>query len=187
VKLRRATRRYSFEFHYASDSYGASYQAYATALAGELQNAGMKVDRKPAPYQTSFFPSVGKGQGQFTGFGIQAGAGQGSPQEFIRGYYHSQGAFGVDAPPFSAEPDVDKLISDMKLEFDAKKLIEMQKEFQRFMAKRMRMILDPGNVPSLSLTWPWVGNAGVYRPYDSWAGQGTEHTPYLWHDASKKS
>ena len=148
---------------------------------------GVTANVDPQPYQEVFFPSVGKGKGDFPGFGLQAGAAQGSPQEFLRAYYHSQGAFGIDAPAFSTESDIDGLLTDMKLEFDPDAQIEMQKEFQRVMAQRVRMILNPGAAPNLSLTWPWVSNAGVYRQYDSWAGLGTENTPYLWLDESKRS
>ncbi len=177
----------TFDFNYASDNYGAAYQAYATTLSGELRDGGQTVNVKPAPYTTTFFPSVGKGKGQFVGFGIQGGTSQGSPQEMLRGYYHSQGAFAIDAPAFSPEADVDQMLTAMKLEFDSKKLTDMMKDFQRFMAKRMRMVLDPGDSGGLTVNWPWVGNATVYRQYDSYAGLGAEQTPYFWYDASKKT
>jgi ABC-type transport system substrate-binding protein len=177
----------TFDFTYAPDNYGAVYQRYASTLSGELRNGGQNVTLNPQPYTASFFPTVGKGKGNFVGFGIQGGTSQGSPQEMLRSYYHSQGAFAIDAPAFSAEADVDDMLTAMKLEFDNKKLTEMMKDFQRFMAKRMRMVLDPGDAGSLAVSWPWVGNQGIYRRYDSYAGLGAEETPYLWYDASKKT
>jgi peptide/nickel transport system substrate-binding protein len=174
-----------FDFIYASDNYGAAYQRYATTLGSEIQ-AGFKVNMKPQPYTTTFFPTVGKGRGNFVGFGIQGGTSQGSPQEMLRSYYHSQGAFAIDAPSFTVEKDVDDMLTKLQQEFDTKKQTEMMKDIQRFMAKRMRMVLDPGDAAALNVSWPWVGNAGVYTQYDSYAGIGTEYTPYLWIDETKR-
>ncbi len=38
---------------------------------------------------------------------------------------------------------------------------------------------------ALSPIWPWVGNAGVYRPWVSNVVQ-TDTYPFLWYDDTKK-
>lgn len=176
---------FTIDVYWSTDRYGAAHIRHAETLVGELENGGIKVNRHPETSAT-YTSLITRGGAKFAGIGVQASSAQGDPQEYIRGHFHSQGSFGIDQPPFSPEPDVDKMIDDMRFEFDQEKLSAMMKEFQRLMAKRQRLFLEPGSVPGLSLTWPWVGNAGVYRGFDQF-GVGTEVTPHLWYDQSKRA
>ena len=97
------------------DNYGAAYQRYATTLGSEMQ-AGFKVNMKPQPYTTTFFPTVGKGRGNFEGFGIQGGTSQGSPQEMLRSYYRD---FEWPLPPgCEIDPGEGLCPDDQQVEYD---------------------------------------------------------------------
>ena len=103
----------------------------------------------------------------------------------ITGYYHSQGGFAVNQPPFEPDPETDRMIEAMRLEFNMAKRFQMIHDFQRMMAGKMRLLLWPGDATTFTLAWPWVGNAGVYHAYGTY-GAPTESLTHLWFDQSKK-
>jgi hypothetical protein len=86
---------------------------------------------------------------------------------------------------FATEPDVDKMIDDMRREFDVTKRTQLVHDFQRIMAKRVRMVWHAGVATSLRLSWPWLSNFSAYTTYNDTAS-GTEAYPHYWYDASQR-
>jgi ABC-type transport system substrate-binding protein len=109
-----------------------------------------------------------------------------SAADQISTYFLSTGGQGQHMPPFQPEPDVDAAIQKMRQEFDNAKVIGLIQDFQRDMAKRMRNIWQAGYTPSLTVAWPWVGNYGAYRTFNSVAN-GSEVLTRYWFDESKKT
>ena len=86
----------------------------------------------------------------------------------------------------SPTPTLEKMIADQRKELDAKKRQTIIHEMQRYVAKEMYYLMEPGEALGFSLAWPWLGNFGVYR---SWTGgaASTEVEPYYWIDESKRN
>ena len=78
----------------------------------------------------------------------------------------------------------DDMIDAQRKELDAGKRAQMIKDWQKYTATKMPVIPYPGQSPSFSLFWPWVGNYGVFRAWDTESGRDTTETK-LWFDKSK--
>jgi hypothetical protein len=89
-------------------------------------------------------------------------------------------------PPFKPEPEVDTAIQRMRQEFDNSRLLPLVHDFQRDMAKRMRNIWQAGFAPTFGMAWPWVGNYGAFRSFNS-LGNGSEILTRYWFDDTKKT
>lgn len=176
---------FDFDFHYRGTGYGAAYDKWVEVLVGAQREVGIRAKQLPEEYNNVFLPG-NRVEGKFTGARMIATSAQGDPVEMISNHYHSTGGFGVHQPPFTPEPDIDAMIDSMRKEFDIQKRQAIIHEFQRIMAKRQRVLLFPGATPSLSMSWPWVGNYGVFRTYSS-IGGATESLPHYWYDESKKA
>lgn len=91
----------------------------------------------------------------------------------------------INKPGGAKDTQLDGLIDSLLRETDQAKAVKLTHDIERYMAIQMYTIPYSYKVRGLSLTWPWVGNAGVYRP---WAvtSEPTDINPYLWFDKSKK-
>jgi ABC-type transport system substrate-binding protein len=78
---------------------------------------------------------------------------------------------------------LDDLVDKQRRELDREKRIEIVKELQRYTAKTMPGMMNPGNTPPFTLAHPWIGNRGLWR-----GGEDTQlNYMHLWYDQSKKS
>jgi peptide/nickel transport system substrate-binding protein len=174
---------FDFDFHYRGTGYGAAYDKWVEVLVGSLKEVGIRAKQLAEDYNSVFLPG-NRVEGKFTGARMIATSAQGDPVEMISNHYHSTGGFGIHQPPFTPEPDIDAMIDSMRKEFDLTKRLALVHEFQRVMAKRQRVLLFAGATPGLSMSWPWVGNYGVYRSYAG-IGAGTESLVHYWYDESR--
>lgn len=175
---------FDFDYHYTSNGYDAVYLKQVEVFQGMFQGIGLRPKMLPEDYTTTFLPGL-RSQGKFLGAKLSGSSAQGDPLEMINLHYHSEGGFGQHQVPFTPEPDVDKMIDDMRSEFDSAKRLQMMQDFQRTMAKRQRMIWHAGVAPALRLSWPWLGNYSAYTTYNDTAA-GTEAYVHYWYDASLK-
>jgi hypothetical protein len=89
------------------------------------------------------------------------------------------------ANAIAGDPDVNKAVEDIRREGDLAKQQDLTLEFARLMARRAYDIpvlpFAPGHY---SLSWPVIGNLGVYR---GWPGGSatTETNIHLWVDNTK--
>jgi peptide/nickel transport system substrate-binding protein len=175
---------FDFEYHYTSNGYDAVYLKQVDVYQGMLQGIGLRPKMVPADYTTIFLPGL-RSQGKFLGAKLSGSSAQGDPVEMINLHYHTEGGFGQHQVAFAPEADVDKMIDDMRREFDAAKRVQLIHDFQRTMAKRVRMVWHAGVATSLRLSWPWLGNYSAFTTYNETAA-GTEAFPNYWYDASQR-
>ena len=86
--------------------------------------------------------------------------------------------------PASGDPEMTKLIEEIRKEFDTEKRREIAKRFQQYAAKQMYMVPFPGQSAQFVLRWPVVGNGGVFISGSQFAG-GTEAIINNWVDKTK--
>jgi peptide/nickel transport system substrate-binding protein len=176
---------FDYDFHFTSNGYSPAYVRDAEILAGQLQEAGIRAKMLAEDYN-SVFIAGSRAEGKFTGARLSVTAPSNGPAEQISTYFLSTGGQGQHMPAFQTEPDVDAAIQKMRQEFDNTKVIQLVHDFQRDMAKRMRNIWQAGSTPSLTMAWPWVGNYGAYRTFNTVA-TGSDLLTRYWYDETKKT
>ena len=85
----------------------------------------------------------------------------------------------------NGDPDANRMIEEMRREFEATKQKAQALEFARFMARKAYDIpMPPYASLGFTLSWPVIGNLGVYR---GWGGgsAATESNLHLWIDNTK--
>jgi peptide/nickel transport system substrate-binding protein len=175
---------FDFDYHYTSNGYDTFYLKQVDIWQGMFQGIGLRPKMLPEDYTTTFLPGL-RNNGKFLGAKLSGSSAQGDPIEMVSLHYHSEGGFGQHQVAFQHEPDVDKMVNDMRSEFDSAKRIQLLQEFQRTMSKRMRMIWHAGVAPTLRLSWPWLANYSAFTTYNETAA-GTEAFPHWWYDASQR-
>lgn len=174
---------FEYELHFTNTPTNPLWTRQLEALVGTVAKAGMTA--KLLPEDDAVYNTRLRGKGQFTGMTMSSSSAQADPVLMAFSHYHSKGAMGQHQLPFEPEPDVDKLIESMRLEYDVRKRFTMLHEFQRMMAGKMRMVLWAGEATTFDLAWPWVGNTGVFPAYGTF-GWPTESLVHRWFDQSKK-
>jgi peptide/nickel transport system substrate-binding protein len=173
--------------------YGPDYTRAAQALAGMVNEGGIKVTFQEVGYSNDYVPNYNYNQ-YFDGISIFVNTTYGGVANNLRTNYHSNSV--QDRSPFApskigkppaADRDttLDGLIEKLLRERDRNKAVEDAHEIQRYLTKVLYTIPYSYKIRGLSLTWPWVGNAGVYQGY-AVTSAPTDTLPFLWYDASKK-
>jgi ABC-type transport system substrate-binding protein len=176
---------FEFELNYNPSGPGSELR-YAEILNGMLQEGGIRPKMSPRDSGSEFVPNYARGKNNFSGIAVYGSSPYVDPVAFVSSYYHSGGAFAPDLKPFAPEPDIDQMIDNMHREFDLNKRMALVHEFQRIMAKRLRILLAPGAIAGYGLSWPFVGNSGAFVPYNNYSAP-TESTIHIWYDESKRT
>jgi ABC-type transport system substrate-binding protein len=145
-----------------------------------LAQGGIKLDVRVTEY-TQFLPHYTNAyQGGRTGDGINgvinyvtSGGGTPSPALFAYGTSHPAGRVFTGATPdgttnaSKGDPEITSLIEKWLVEFDPKRSQQLAHEYQRLSAVKAYSPPEAVDSPGFSLTWPVVGNLGVYTAYSS--------------------
>ncbi len=175
-------------------AYGQTYVNYQQTLGGMFNEAGIKVSFKEVGYSNDYVPNYNYNQG-FDGLSTFANTVYGGVANNIRTNWHSNSAQDrspyapakINKPPAAArDTQLDGLIEKLLRETDHTKGVALAHDIQRYLTKVMYTIPFSYKTRSLSLTHPWVGNAGVYNSWVSSVG-ATDTLPFLWYDASKRT
>ena len=87
--------------------------------------------------------------------------------------------------PHLGDPDVNQALLNIRREFDPRRQQDLMKDFARLMAKKAYSIPNqPFSVLGFSVTWPVIGNFGVYRGWPA-GNATTEGALNHWIDSSK--
>jgi ABC-type transport system substrate-binding protein len=174
----------------ATGQYGTDFPKWAETFKGMLEADGLFKFKQVNPdYQTEYLPKYYWNKADFKGIAVAATTiYPADPDGHMYSYYHSQGSRQKVA--FQGKETIDaksdKLIEDQRKELDAKKRVEIIKEWQRYTATQMPIIPFPGQASTFTLYWPWAGNAGVFRDWDGESAR-FQHPLHLWYDKSKYS
>jgi ABC-type transport system substrate-binding protein len=170
----------------ATGQYGTTFPKNAEVIKGMLEEAGLfKLKQVNPDYQTDYLPKYYFAKGDFNGIAVGATTQYPEVDQFLYAYYHSKGARQKTSfQGTTIDQKSDDMIDAQRKELDAGKRAQMIKDWQKYTATKMPMIPYPGQSPAFSLFWPWVGNYGVFRAWDTESGRDTTETK-LWFDKSK--
>jgi ABC-type transport system substrate-binding protein len=168
---------------------GTLAERNVTALVGMINESGFDLKLTNANDVTNgagYTPIIRSG-GNFDGVGFYTlGPVAGIPQ-ILYSAYHNQGAWNIANPTLSpnGDPLLKPLIEAGVKEMDAAKQAALAKDVQKYLAKSMAPIPVYVSYQPFSLTWPWVGNLGVFR-YDQRTLYNTPDAEvHLWYDKSQ--
>lgn len=170
----------------STPQYGTTFPKHAELFKDMFEDGGNFELRQANPdYQTEYLPKIYFGKGDFKGIAVGASTQFPDIDQFMFAYYHTKGPRQkVAFQGNGGDARSDSLIESQRKELDPKKRADIVKDWQRYMATRMLMIPYPGQSPVFDLAWPWVGNRGVFRPYDAETAP-QETTIHIWFDKSK--
>jgi peptide/nickel transport system substrate-binding protein len=188
------------ELHYAgSAQYPPIYARTAELVSGMVREGGVRARLDPREfgdwvrnYQSGYTIASNVGR-QIRGFGglvYRTGATYPSVIAQLIALFHKEGVRFMGMSPDGKDPhlgdhEVNQALEAVKREFDAVRQQEMVRDFARFMAKKAYFIpMQPHSALGFTVTWPVIGNQGVYR---NWPGgaPATESYLHLWIDPTK--
>jgi ABC-type transport system substrate-binding protein len=176
--------------HYVSTpQYGTNFPNQAQIQVGFMNDAGIKTKVDNPDYQTVWLNNYYYGKGNFEGVAVGADSTEADPGTFFFARFHPKGPRfkGFDpsgTDPKSGDPELTRMIDDIRKEFDTEKRRQIAARFQQSAAKSMYMVPFPGQAAPFALRWPCVGNGGVYFLGSQYA-QGAETLINLWQDKTK--
>lgn len=170
----------------STGQYGTTFPKQAEVFKGMLEESGLfKLKQVNPDYQTDYLPNYYFAKGNFNGIAVGASTQYPEVDQFLYSYYHSKGARQkVAFQGEASDAKLDGMIEAQRQELDAGKRKTMIQDIQKHMAETMPLIPYPGQSPTFSLFWPWIGNAGVFRSWDGESARNTNETK-LWFDKSK--
>jgi ABC-type transport system substrate-binding protein len=177
----------------SNNAYGTNYNRWAQALGGMFAEAGIKLNFKEAAYPSDYVNNYNYNQ-SFNGISIFVNTTYGGVANNMRTNWHSGSVQDrspyapskIGQPAAPKDTELDGLIEKLLREPDHNKSVQAAWDVQKYLTKVLYTIPFSYKARSLSLTWPFVGNAGVYQGYAVTSGP-TDLWPYLWYDASKKT
>ena len=187
AKLMRAAGKFGLEQDFAYHSErgvfgGDDYQKQMEVFAQMLQEGGhFKLKTVTGPYVTFIRPNYVWNKGQYEGItGFPHGA-RPDWDLMMASNYYPNGKTDMVGKPL---PKIHDIQLAYRRELDEKKRIALAQDWQREMALYMPSVPFPGLATSFTLTWPWLGNAGVYHTWSQPAASA-ETLTQLWYDKSK--
>lgn len=183
-KLVAAAGQQNLEVEYHMDNFSRTSLNDGELLAGQLRDAGFKVNQKVEDYASWFLPKIYRGRGEWTGMAHGAVGYKFSPESFIYSYFHT--APGTAHYPKGMFPDLVSRINTILREFDDKKRTSMVKDFERAAAAEMPCLPLGSSGPTYTLAWPWVVQAAVLNQWPG-DGVGVRNTLYsrFWFDQKR--
>lgn len=168
--------------------YGTDFPKWAETFKGFFEADGLfKLKQVNPPYATEYLPKFYWNKGDFNGITVGATTDYpADPDGHIFAYYHSKGSRQKVAFKGTETIDTksDSMIEAQRRELDPKKRVELIREWQRYVATTMPTVPFPGVANTFTFAWPWWGNYGVHRAWDTESARfsAAEHT---WFDKSK--
>jgi len=187
--------------HYnGGNDYGPGYTRSAELLAGMLRDGAINASLIPHDYQNDWQPnynfaytsvaSPGKPLSGFPGIAFRFINNYPTPAMQLFSTLHRAGGrfhgFSPDGKnPHLGDPDLNRMLEEMRRDFDIKKQQAYAQDIARLVARKAYVIpMLPFAALNFGLTWPVVGNLGVFR---GWPGGSpvTETALHQWLDATK--
>jgi len=162
-------------------------------LEGGLKGAmrGLPYEQfKDIYYEAYYGPSVASGKTKgFNGVVHLADPAVPTVASFLFTFAHKNGGrfHGVTPDGKNAhlgDPKLNDLIDKMRIEFDRAKQVDLSHEIQRYFTGQAYYIPRAATVKLLTLTWPSLGNMGVFQPSPG-ENQWGERNVHWWVDQSK--
>jgi len=177
---------FEIPFIWLNAQYGASFSKLAEVVLAMIEEAGLIKPKVSNPeYQTEYLPRILLNKGDFKGMGYALGGDYPDIDGWFSAHFESRSQYRKAAyQDTPLDPQLDQMIYQQRQELDAKKRLAQHKAIQRHLAVKMWIVPHPGQSPPYNLFWPWIGNAGVYRPYGAGEGRNSAETR-LWFDKSK--
>jgi ABC-type transport system substrate-binding protein len=173
-----------FESHwtYVQNAYGVDWPNRNEVLINMMQEGGLRISRGGVDYQTRYIPDYYRAKGDFDGISTSTGGSRPDPGLWLYVHYHTNGS--VAHWKLDGDAEFNRMLLAQMQEFDRNRRIAMIKDIQRYAAKLMPVVPIAGDTAGLQISWPWVGNYGVFRPWPEAAG-ATEVDVHLWYDKAK--
>jgi ABC-type transport system substrate-binding protein len=170
----------------STTEYGSLFPKQCEVLAGMMRDSNLfKLKLVNPDYKTDYVPNYYYAKGNFKGVAMGATTAFPEIDQYIFAYFHSTG--GREKSTFMGKnPDTksDQMIEAQRKEADPTKRTQIIQDWQKYAATWMPQVLFPGQANSFSLTWPWYGNAGVWRAWDAESDVSVT-APHVWYDKSK--
>ncbi len=173
----------------STPQYGTTFPNQCQIQVGFMNEAGLKTKTNNPDYQTTWLNAYYYGKGAFDGVAVGADSTEADVGTFFFARSHPKGPRfkGFDPSgtnPSAGDPEMTKMIDDIRKEFDTEKRRDIAKRFQQYAAKTMYMVPFPGQSAQFVLRWPSVGNGGVFVLGSQYGG-GTETIINNWVDKTK--
>jgi ABC-type transport system substrate-binding protein len=168
-------------FTWTANGYGPIYAKQVEVMSGMLQAFGdFKFKMDVVDYQSVFRAGFSNSPGNFDGLCLTTGRAASNIDLYLFANFHSRGS----KPKFNFKDDtVENLIVRQRSEPDDTRRKQLQLETLRYMESKMYFVPFDGEALDFELSWPFMGNSGVY---DSWGTSWQESYTYRWYDESKK-
>ncbi|HLF78722.1 MAG TPA: ABC transporter substrate-binding protein [Dehalococcoidia bacterium] len=187
--------------HYnGGNEYGPSYNRSAELLAGMLRDGDINASLIPHDFANDWQPNYnlsyagvanpGKPLPGFPGIAYRSMGSYPTPAMQLFSSLHRAGSrfhgMSLDGKnPHLGDPDLNRMLEEMRREFDIKKQQTFALDIARFVARKAYVIpMLPFAALNYSLSWPVMGNLGVFR---GWPGGSapTETALHHWLDTTK--
>jgi ABC-type transport system substrate-binding protein len=152
-----------------------------------LNQIGFRTKLQVVDQGVVFQPRYQNAMGDFTGITTiaQTSDPAGARGSFF-GIYMIPGAgryHGFRAKGQQGDPEVTKMVNQIRGEFDEKKQAAIAKDMQKHLANQMYWLPWPGIWKQFQLFWPVLQNYNIYRP----GGRGAQQSIYIhyWLDETK--
>jgi peptide/nickel transport system substrate-binding protein len=149
------------------------YARGGQVIDGMLSEVGITSRVNIPDYTKEYIPLYRDGHGQYEGWSYMStaggGNGGGSAIGLLSNEYWTKGGapyhgFSINGKnDQSGDPYLDDLISRGRIERDTEKRRAMVHDLQRYLAKSMFAIPNPGQATGFTLAWPCLGNFRVWR------------------------
>ena len=144
----------------------------APVLDGFIRDIGITAKVDSVDYLKDYVPNIRDGRGQYAGYSYSSSAGAptgGSAVGVLAGTFWSKS--GASFRGFSTgskndqagDPQVDALIEKARGELDTEKRRALVYDLQRYLAKAMYLLIQPGAATGLTAAWPCIENLRVFR------------------------
>jgi peptide/nickel transport system substrate-binding protein len=181
-------------FYNSGSQYGSTYTKVAEVLVSMFNDGGIRAKQQPKDYQSDYLPNYyyAYANGNTKGFnGILYGAERSYPTLAAQLYatmhrngprFHGMTPTGERA--WEGDPQVNRMIEDMRAQFDLAKQQAQAQDFARYMTGKAYNIPFPYSALGYGLYWPVVGNL---QAYDTFVGGNpvTETALHWWIDDTK--
>jgi peptide/nickel transport system substrate-binding protein len=186
--------------HNAGNEYGPGYTRSAELLSGMLRAGGVNATLVPHEFQSDWTPnyhlgyaSVAHGGRQLAGFSglvYRSFGSQPAPStQMYASLHHNGNRFVGLSPdgksPQQGDPDLNRMLEEARREFELRKQQALLQDAARLVARRAYDLpFLPFTALNYTLTWPVVGNVGVFRGWPGGAA-AAETSVNLWLDTTK--
>jgi peptide/nickel transport system substrate-binding protein len=159
------------------------------ALVGMINEGGFDLKLALANTITNgagYTPIIRSG-GNFEGVGFYTLGPVAGVAQIIYSAYHRLGAWNIANPSLSESGDtrLNGMIDQLVKEMDSAKQASQAKDIQKYLALSMAPVPVYVSYQPFSLSWPWVGNLGVFRWDQRTLYNTADGEIHYWYDKSQ--